>query len=72
MESGFLLIGIKVLDHLIIDFYPCFNGIRVLTDSEEEFLKVATEVSILVLMESGFLLEYAKLSKMAKEFLSLF
>ena len=55
-------------------FYPCFNGIRVLTSElklQEAELKL---VSILVLMESGFLLAEKMMDTLEKylQFLSLF
>ena len=40
---------------LIKSFYPCFNGIGVLTMVVAAVALTAVEVSILVLMESGFL-----------------
>ena len=82
MESGFLLEELRKYKEYIISFYPCFNGIRVLTmlkdvisyDEIKGFypcfngIRVLTlfpirieakdmVVSILVLMESGFLLK---------------
>ena len=57
MESGFLQERRKAIKHYNERFYPCFNGIRVLTTSLYEVLPAGmkTPVSILVLMESGFL-----------------
>ena len=55
MESGFLLIDWVALSELIGGFYPCFNGIRVLTENGTELKVFVPKVSILVLMESGFL-----------------
>ncbi len=38
MESGFLLAGVhKEYKKLLLGFYPCFNGIRVLTSINLEF-----------------------------------
>ena len=55
MESGFLpgKERHKAIKHY--SFYPCFNGIRVLTPPAEKHQIESLEVSILVLMESGFL-----------------
>ena len=39
MESGFLL-QVNLLNNCLnASFYPCFNGIRVLTEDEEEEVK---------------------------------
>ena len=55
MESGFLLHRPLFHLKLYLSFYPCFNGIRVLTGKPTEYYKLNELVSILVLMESGFL-----------------
>ncbi len=55
MESGFLHGNKITIVKEVECFYPCFNGIRVLTQlKNHQQLNVYT-VSILVLMESGFL-----------------
>ena len=55
MESGFLL-QVNLLNNCLnASFYPCFNGIRVLTTRIETVGNHIFFVSILVLMESGFL-----------------
>ena len=63
----------KHLQEQGLGFYPCFNGIRVLT-AEREILSIReTTVSILVLMESGFLPSAGIwILKDALRFLSLF
>ena len=55
MESGFLHMLEKMIGYELECFYPCFNGIRVLTTLEADYLALGHTVSILVLMESGFL-----------------
>ncbi len=40
---------------IVSGFYPCFNGIGVLTIKEKYKFEEELTVSILVLMESGFL-----------------
>ena len=55
MESGFLHNLGKAESWSIGGFYPCFNGIRVLTVHRLHQLYYLKQVSILVLMESGFL-----------------
>ena len=74
MESGFLQkpeTGYMVA--LEGCFYPCFNGIRVLTPSHSVKALQSLNVSILVLMESGFLPSIKEAKQWAKDrFLSLF
>ena len=55
MESGFLQNGENFIEIGFASFYPCFNGIRVLTYLKVLFIFNLFYVSILVLMESGFL-----------------
>ena len=55
MESGFLQTTTELLKGTKESFYPCFNGIRVLTLETLIHEVLHTVVSILVLMESGFL-----------------
>ena len=54
-------------------FYPCFNGIRVLARKDVDHGAIRDGVSILVLMESGFLPMTLSVDKAADiRFLSLF
>ena len=73
MESGFLLFSFLKIVVAFNSFYPCFNGIRVLTDKSFSELAESLNVSILVLMESGFLLALlVDVASNRLKFLSLF
>ena len=71
MESGFLQRSLQVGKKVQQDFYPCFNGIRVLTKLRTVHSNEGDGVSILVLMESGFLLTYDKIKWQMPELVSI-